>query len=70
MKLTRNEIAVIVNYYRGLEFDAEDQINTLETNCLGVIDSDLYRTQLDRYKTKIKECKDRVAEVTAELDEL
>lgn len=70
MKLTRNEIAVIVNYYKGIEFDFEDQINTLETNCQGVIDADLYKTQLDRYKTRIKECKDRVAEVTAELDEL
>ncbi len=70
MKLTRNEIAVIVNYYKGIEFDANDQIDTLETNCLGVIDSDLYRTQLDRYKNQIKECEDRIKEVTAELEEL
>ncbi len=70
MKLTRNEIAVIVNYYKGIEFDTNDQIDTLETNCLGVIDSDLYRTQLDRYKNTIKECEDRIKEVTAELEEL
>lgn len=70
MKLTRNEIGALLNYYQSLEFDLEDQMNTVQDNCQGVIDSDLYRMQLNRYDAKRKEIKDRVAELTAELDKL
>lgn len=70
MKLTRNEIAVLLNYYNGLEFDLEDQLDNVKTTCMGIIDSDLYGTQIDRYKTKIKECKNRVSELEAELDSI
>lgn len=70
MELTRDEIAVLLNYYSGLEFDLEDQLNNVKATCMGVIDSDLYGTQIDRYKTKIKECKNRVSELEAELDSI
>lgn len=70
MKLTRNEIAVLLNYYNGLEFDLEDQLDNVKATCMGVIDSDLYGTQIDRYKTKIKKCKNRVSELEAELDSI
>lgn len=52
MKLTRNEIATLVSYYDNLQFDLKDRIETLKENCQGVIDSDLYKIQLDRYKTE------------------
>lgn len=68
MKLTRNEIGALLNYYQSLEFDLEDQMNSIQDNCHGLIDSDLYRMQLNRYDDKRKEIKDRVAELTAELD--
>lgn len=70
MKLTRNEIGALLNYYQSLEFDLEDQMNTIQDNCQGIIDSDLYGMQLNRYDTKRKEIRDRVAELTAELDKL
>lgn len=70
MKLTRNEIGALLNYYQSLEFDLEDQMNTIQDNCQGIIDSDLYGMQLNRYDAKRKEIRDRVAELTAELDKL
>lgn len=36
MKLTRNEIATLVSYYDGLQFDLKDRIETLKENCQGV----------------------------------
>lgn len=68
MKLTRNEIAVLLNYYNGLEFELEDQLDDVKATCMGVIDSDLYGIQIDRYRAKIKECKNRISELEAELD--
>lgn len=70
MKLTRNEIAILVNYYDNLQFDLKDQINTLKENCHGVIDSDLYKIQLDRYQTKYNEYETRVNELRAERNNL
>lgn len=70
MKLTRNEIAVLLNYYSGLKFDLEDQLDYVKTTCMGVIDSDLYGTQIDRYREKIKECKNRISELETELDSI
>lgn len=60
MELTRDEIAVLLNYYSGLEFDLEDQIEALQQNCMGNIDSDLYEIQLNRYKSKHKEYEARI----------
>lgn len=70
MKLTRNEIATLVSYYDGLQFDLKDQIETLEENCQGVIDSDLYKIQLDRYQTEYDKYETRVNELRAERDNL
>lgn len=70
MELTRNEIAVILNYYHGLEFDIEDRMETIKTDCIGLIDTDLYETQLDRCKTTLKEYQDRIEEMTTELEKL
>ena len=66
MKLTKNEIAILVNYYDNLQFDLKDQIDTLRENCHGVIDSDLYKIQLDRYQTEYNKYEIRVAELRAE----
>lgn len=60
MKLTRDEIAVLLNYYDNLQFDLKDQIDTLKENCHGVIDSDLYKIQLERYQTKYNEYDTRI----------
>lgn len=70
MKLTRNEIATLVTYYDGLQFDLEDQIDTLKENCQGVIDSDLYKIQLDRYQTEYDKYESRIGELRAERDNL
>lgn len=66
MKLTRNEIATLVSYYDNLQFDLKDRIETLKENCQGVIDSDLYKIQLDRYKTEYNKYETRVDELRAE----
>lgn len=70
MKLTRNEIAMLVNYYDCLQFDLKGQIETLKENCHGVIDSDLYKIQLDRYQTEYNKYETRVNELRAERDKL
>ncbi len=70
MKLTKNEIAILVNYYDNLQFDLKDQIDTLRENCHGVIDSDLYKIQLDRYQTEYNKYETRVAELRAERNNL
>lgn len=54
MELTRDEIAVLLNYYSGLEFDLEDRIEALQQNCMEHIDPDLYGIQLTRYESKHK----------------
>lgn len=70
MKLTKNEIAVLVNYYDNLQFDLKDQIDTLRENCHGVIDSDLYKIQLERYQTEYDKYETRVSELRAERGNL
>lgn len=70
MKLTRNEIAVLLNYYNGFELDLEDRLDNVKATCMGIIDSDLYGTQIDRCRAKIKECKNRISELEAELDSI
>lgn len=70
MELTRDEIATLVTYYDGLQFDLKDQIDTLKENCQGVIDSDLYKIQLDRYQTEYNKYKSRINELQTELDKL
>lgn len=63
MKLTKNEIKALVSYYIGLKFDLQDRIDTLREDCQGVIESDLYEMQLNRYKMKLKECENRIYEL-------
>lgn len=63
MELTRDEIAVLLNYYSGLEFDLEDRIEALQQNCQGVIDTDLYGIQLTRYESKHKKYEARINEL-------
>lgn len=63
MELTRDEIAVLLNYYSGLEFDLEDRIEALQQNCMGNIDSDLYAIQVNRYEAKRKEYESRINEL-------
>lgn len=63
MKLTRDELGVLLNYYTGLKFDLEGQIDILKENCQGMIDHDLYKIQLNRYKTKLEECLARANEL-------
>lgn len=70
MKLTKNEIAVLVNYYDNLQFDLKDQIDTLRENCHGVIDSDLYKIQLERYQTEYTKYEIRINELRAERNNL
>lgn len=70
MKLTKNEIAVLVNYYDNLQFDLKDQVDTLKENCHGVIDSDLYKIQLERYQTEYDKYEIRVSELRAERNNL
>ena len=70
MKLTKNEIAILVNYYDNLQFDLKDQMDTLRENCQGVIDSDLYKIQLDRYQVEYDKYETRVAELRAERNNL
>lgn len=70
MKLTENEIEVLVNYYDNLQFDLKDKIDTLKENCHGVIDSDLYKIQLERYYTKYNEHEYRVNDLMTERNNL
>lgn len=64
MELTRDEIAVLLNYYRGLEFDLEDRIEALQQNCMEHIDPDLYGIQqLTRYESKHKKYEARINEL-------
>lgn len=56
MKLTNNEITILINYYDGLKFDEKMHVDDLkQTYTLA--------TQLKRYEH-------RISELRAELDEL
>lgn len=70
MKLTRNDLAVLLNYYTGLEFDLEDRMETFKKDCIGLLDSDLFDQQMNRYKAKLKEYESRIDKLQVELDEL
>lgn len=70
MKLTKNELTILRNYYSNLKFDVHEQIEDLKVNCQGVIESDLYEIQLNRYVMKIKEYEDRMYELENDPDNL
>lgn len=61
---------MLVNYYDCLQFDLKNQIDTFKENCHGVIDSDLYKIQLDRYQMKYNGYETRVGELRAERNNL
>lgn len=68
MNVTKNEIGALISYYIGFKFYLQNQIDTLRKDYQGVIDSDLYKTQLNRYKRRLKECDDRINSLQNELD--
>lgn len=64
------EIRDLMNYYTRLIYDLERRMYSFE-NCSdwhGIIDSDLYNIQVERYKSKIKELETRILELQDELD--
>ena len=70
MKLTRNEILILINHYNGLEFDLEDRMDKFENTYIGLMDNDLFVTQRKRYKTMIGEYESRINELQTEFDNL
>lgn len=70
MKMKKTDIHDLMNYYTGLIYDLECRMYLFE-NCsdwMGILDSDLYDTQVERYKSKIKELETRILELQDELD--
>lgn len=72
MKLTRNEILILINHYNGLKFDLEDRMNKFESTYISLMDNlmdnDLFDIQRKRYKTIINEYDSRINEFQTELD--
>lgn len=70
MKLTRNEILILIDYYKNLEFDIEDRMDKFENIYIGLMDNDLFVTQRKRYKIMLDEYRSRINELQTELDKL
>lgn len=70
MKLTRNEIIILIDYYENLVNDLENRMNNLKNDFFGLIDFDLYDTQKERYKHRIDEDKTRIKELDKELNKI
>lgn len=70
MKLTRNEILILIDHYKGLEFDLEDRMDKFENNYIGLMDTDLFVTQRKRYKVMLDEYRSRINELQTELEKL
>ena len=74
MKLTRNEILILINHYNGLKFDLEDRMNKFESTYISLMDNlmdnDLFDIQRKRYKTIINEYDSRINEFQTELNNL
>ena len=70
MKLTRNEILILIDHYKGLEFDLEDRLDKFENTYVGLMDNDLFVTQRKRYKIMLDEYRSRINELQTELDKL
>lgn len=62
MKLTRNEILVLIDYYNDLEYELENRIE--------VFDPDLFKIQTDRYKNEKNTIKSRIKELRNDLNNL
>lgn len=48
MKLTNNEITILINYYDGLKFDEKMHVDDLKQTYTDLLDVDLLATQLKR----------------------
>ena len=70
MKLTRNEIFILINYYEGLKFDLEDRMEKFKNVQVELIDNDLFITQRKRYEARNDEFESRINELQTELDKL
>ncbi len=70
MKLTRNEILILIDHYMGLEFDLEDRIDKFKNTYIGLMDNDLFVTQRKRYKVMLDEYRSRINELQTELEKL
>lgn len=70
MKLTRNEILILIDHYKGLEFDLEDRIDKFENTYIGLMDNDLFVTQRKRYKVMLDEYRSRINDLQTELEKL
>lgn len=70
MKLTRNEILILIDYYKNLEFDLEDRMDKFENTYIGLMDNDLFVTQRKRYKIMLDGYRSRINELQTELDKL
>lgn len=70
MKLTRNEIFILINYYEGLKFDLEDRMEKFKNVQVELIDNDLFVIQRKRYEARHDEFESRINELQTELDKL
>lgn len=70
MKLTNNEIIVLINYYDGLEFEEKSHVDDIKQTCTDLLDADLLTTQIKRYEHRLDGYKSRINELQAELDNL
>lgn len=70
MKLTRNEILILIDHYKNLEFDLEDRMDKFKNTYIGLMDNDLFVTQRKRYKIMLDEYRSRINELQTELDKL
>lgn len=70
MKLTRNEILILIDHYKGLEFDLEDRMDKFKNTYIGLMDNDLFVTQRKRYKVMLDEYRSRINELQTELEKL
>lgn len=70
MKLTRNEIWILINYYKDLKFDLEDRMEKFKNVHVELMDNDLFITQRKRYESRHDEFESRINELQTELDEL
>lgn len=68
--MKKTDIRGLMNYYTGVIYGLERRMHLFE-NCSdwhGILDSDLYNIQVERYKSKIKELETRILELQDELD--
>lgn len=70
MKLARNEILVLIDYYENLKYELEDRIENFEHRYATVLDSDLFKIQIERYKNDKNTTKSRIKELRNELNNL